>query len=56
MNFGLAQLGQSITREITLTNMCQATTRWSIEEWAKLEDIEDESVSTVSIVQSREMF
>ncbi|XP_064614552.1 LOW QUALITY PROTEIN: deleted in lung and esophageal cancer protein 1-like [Liolophura sinensis] len=43
VNFGLAHLGQSITREITLTNMCQVTTSWRIEEWTKLEEIEDES-------------
>lgn len=41
INYGLVRLGQSITKEITLTNMSQIITKWSIQDSPVFSSSED---------------
>jgi len=41
VNFGLVSLGDSITREITITNLAQVITRWMIRESEEMREAHD---------------
>lgn len=45
VNFGLVCLGGTITKQITLSNMAQITTKWTIRDSQELIDLENGDVS-----------
>ena len=46
LNFGLVQLGQTVMRNITVNNMSQIITTWSIQDSPAFPSSDDDMVST----------
>ena len=44
INFGLVRLGQTVSKEITLNNMSQIITTWSIQDSPEFASSEDDMV------------
>ena len=46
INFGLVRLGQTVSKEITVNNMSQIITTWSLQDSPKFASSEDDMVGS----------
>ena len=54
LNFGLVRLGQTVTKEITVNNMSQIITSWSIQDSPAFPSSDDDMVGTLKYEQRHE--
>ena len=53
INFGLVRLGQTVSKEITVNNMSQIITTWSIQDSPEFASSEDDMVGLKSLTSGR---